>query len=305
MKTNRQLSLGRRLLRHWQLLALLAPGFIYLLVFSYQPMYGVIIAFKDFRVSKGILGSDWVGLKHFIRFVNFPNFWMYIRNTLLISLYGIATFPCSLIFALLINELTSRRFKRVVQMISYAPHFISTVVLCGMLFIFFNKETGIINLLIEMLGGNAQDFMIMPGAFRHIYIWSGVWQSLGWGTIIYLAALSGVSPELHEAARLDGANRLQIIVHVNVPCIMPTIVILFIMSCGNIMSVGFEKIYLLQTPLNLSVSQVISTYVYEIGLVSAQFSYSSAIGLFNTVINVLLLILVNQVVRRMSSISLW
>lgn len=305
MKTNRQLSLGRRMVANWQLLALLAPGFIYLLIFSYQPMYGLVIAFKDFRAVKGILGSPWVGLKHFIRFVNYPNFWLYIENTVLISLYSIATFPCSLIFALLINELNSKKFKRVVQMVSYAPHFISTVVLCGMVFIFLNKETGIINLLMKMLGGEARDYMIMPGAFRHIYTWSGVWQNLGWGTIIYLAALSGVSPELHEAAYLDGASRLQIIMHVNIPCILPTIVILFVMNFGSIMSVGFEKIYLLQTPLNLSVSQVISTYVYEIGLVSAQFSYSTAIGLFNTVINVILLIVVNQIARKITSISLW
>ena len=289
----------------WQLYLLLTPAFLYILIFAYQPMYGLQIAFKDFRSNLGIAGSEWVGFTHFIRFVTFPNFWLYIRNTLLISLYSICTFPCSIILALAINELQNRAFKRTVQMITYAPYFISTVVLCGMIMVFFDKDAGIVNSFIKMFGGAPVAFMNKSEYFRSIYVLSGVWQTVGWGTIIYLAALSGVSPELIEAARIDGANRIHVIKHINLPTIAPTITILFIMNFGSILSVGFEKIYLLQNPLNLSVSQVLSTYVYEVGLVSAQYSYSSAIGLFNTVINLLLLIIVNIVVKRVTSVSLW
>lgn len=290
---------------NWQLYVLLLPAFIYVLIFSYQPMYGVQIAFKDYRTSLGIWKSEWVGLKHFIRFVTFPNFWLYVKNTVAISVYGMCTFPCSIILALLINELQNVSFKRTVQMITYAPHFISTVVICGMVLIFFNRSSGIVNTLIELLGGTRIDFMSEPRYFRSIYVWSGVWQGVGWGTIIYLAALAGVPSELVEAARIDGANRFHIIWHVNIPSIQPTIIILLIMNFGSILSVGFEKIYLLQNPLNLSVSQVISTYTYQIGLVGGQYSYSSAIGLFNTVVNILLLIIVNIIIKKISSISLW
>ena len=288
----------------WQLYVLLLPTVIYLILFNYVPIYGVQIAFRDFRGSKGIWGSNWVGLKHFIRFVTYPNFWKILRNTLVISLYSLATFPCSIILALLINELDSRKFKRTVQMVTYAPHFISTVVICAMLTLFMGKN-GVFNTLLSLLGVPRQDYLTYPEYFAGIYVWSGVWQGVGFGTVIYMSALSGVSQELVEAARIDGATRMKIIWHVNVPAILPTIVTMLILRCGNILSVGFEKVYLLQNSLNLEASQVISTYVYDIGLQKAQYSYSSAIGLMNTVVNVVLLLIVNHVSKKVTEIGMW
>lgn len=305
VKFNRKASLRSDLMRQWPLYVLLLPALIYVLIFSYIPMYGVTIAFKDYRTNLGIWESSWVGLKHFIRFVNYPNFWLIIRNTLRIGVYSLATFPCSVILALLINELNSQRFKKVVQMVTYAPYFLSTVVICSMLTLFMNKETGIFNTLIEMLGGERTSFLTVAKYFDDIYVWSGVWQGCGWGSIIYLAALAGVSPDLVEAAKVDGATRFQIVWHVNIPSILPTIVIMLILSCGGVLSVGFDKTYLLQNSLNLSASQVISTYVYEVGLKSAQFSYASAIGLFNTGVNVTLLLIVNFFAKKASNISMF
>lgn len=298
-------SLGRRMLDHWQIYLLVAPAVIYIFLFNYLPMVGLQIAFRDYRASKGIWGSQWVGLKYFIKFFNYPNCWKIIRNTLVLSLYSLATFPLSIIAALLINELRSVSYKKVVQMVTYAPHFISTVVICSMITLFMNQSSGLINNVIAALGGKHVDFLGTAAYFPHIYVWSGVWQNLGWGTIIYLATLSAVSPELHEAAYLDGANRMQIILHVNIPCILPTVVIMLIMNCGTILSVGFEKVYLLQNALNLDTSQTISTYNYELGLLGGQYSYTTAIGLFNTVVNVVMLTIVNTVSRRVSEISLW
>ena len=298
-------SLGRRMLDHWQIYLLVAPAVIYIFLFNYLPMVGLQIAFRDYRASKGIWGSQWVGLKYFIKFFNYPNCWKIIRTTLVLSLYSLATFPLSIIAALLINELRSVSYKKVVQMVTYAPHFISTVVICSMITLFMNQSSGLINNVIAALGGKRVDFLGTAAYFPHIYVWSGVWQNLGWGTIIYLASLSAVSPELHEAAYLDGANRMQIILHVNIPCILPTVVIMLIMNCGTILSVGFEKVYLLQNALNLDTSQTISTYNYELGLLGGQYSYTTAIGLFNTVVNVVMLTIVNTVSRRVSEISLW
>ena len=298
-------SLGRRMLDHWQIYLLVAPAVIYIFLFNYLPMVGLQIAFRDYRASKGIWGSQWVGLKYFIKFFNYPNCWKIIRNTLVLSLYSLATFPLSIIAALLINELRSVSYKKVVQLGTYAPHFISSVVICSMITLFMNQSRGLINNVIAALGGKRVDFLGTAAYFPHIYVWSGVWQNLGWGTIIYLATLSAVSPELHEAAYLDGANRMQIILHVNIPCILPTVVIMLIMNCGTILSVGFEKVYLLQNALNLDTSQTISTYNYELGLLGGQYSYTTAIGLFNTVVNVVMLTIVNTVSRRVSEISLW
>ena len=295
----------KTVLQCWQLYILLLPAFIYFLIFNYYPMYGVQIAFRQYRTNLGFWGSPWIGLGHFRRFITFPNFWKIIRNTMVLSAYTIAVFPLAVIVALLINELTNSKFKRAVQMVTYAPHFISTVVVCSMIMLFLNNSNGIINNLISTLGGERVDFMMHPRYFPHVYVWSGVWQNIGWSTIIYLAALSSVSPELIEASRIDGANRLQIILHVNIPTILPTIVIMLILSCGNILSVGFEKVYLLQNPLNKDAAQVISTYVYEVGLQGAQFSYSTAIGLFNTVINVTVLLIVNTVTQKITNIGLW
>ncbi len=301
----RRRSLGKRILEQWQIYLLLLPAVVYFILFYYWPMAGLQIAFRDYRVSKGIWDSNWVGLKYFTKFFNHPQCWKIIGNTTVISFYTLATFPLSIILALLINEMRGQHFKKTVQMVTYAPHFISTVVICSMITLFMNQSTGMINNVIELLGGKRTDFLGTSRYFAHIYVWSGVWQDLGWGTIVYLATLSSVSPELHEAAYMDGANRLQIIWHVNIPCILPTVVIMLIMSCGRILSVGFEKIYLLQNSLNLDVSQVISTYTYELGLIGGQYSYSTAIGLFNTVVNVAMLLIVNTICKRLSDVSLW
>lgn len=234
-----------------------------------------------------------------------PFFGMMIRNTLSISLYSLATFPCAVIVALLLNELRNERFKKVVQMVSYAPHFVSTVVVCSMVLIFFDKNRGLANNVLALLGRERISFIETPKYFSSLYVWSGVWSSVGWNTIIYLAALSSISPEMIEAARIDGASQWKILWHINVPSILPTIVTLLILNTGSILSVGFEKIYLLQNPLNLDASRVISTYVYEVGMGSGQFSYSTAIGLFNNVVNVVCIVLVNQISRTVTHISMW
>ena len=294
-----------RLHKNRQLYVLILPAIISVFIFHYIPIYGVQVAFKDFRASMEIWGSPWVGLKHFARFFEMPFFGMMIRNTLSISLYSLATFPCAVIVALLLNELRNERFKKVVQMVSYAPHFVSTVVVCSMVLIFFDKNRGLANNVLALLGRERISIIETPKYFSSLYVWSGVWSSVGWNTIIYLAALSSISPEMIEAARIDGASQWKILWHINVPSILPTIVTLLILNTGSILSVGFEKIYLLQNPLNLDASRVISTYVYEVGMGSGQFSYSTAIGLFNNVVNVVCIVLVNQISRTVTHISMW
>lgn len=233
-------------------------------------------------------------------------FWDILRNTLTISIYQLAAgFPVPILLAIMINEVQSRAYKKTVQMITYAPHFISMVVLCGMITLFLNKQTGMINNIVAFTGGQRLDYMTSPNWFKTIYVFSGVWQNAGWGTIIYLAALSGVDPELIEAAKIDGASRLQKIWYIDIPAILPVIIILLIMQSGQIMSVGFEKILLLQNPVNMTSSDVIATYVYRNGLLQAQYSFASAIGLFNNIINLILLITVNTITSRLSQMSLW
>lgn len=293
------------IIKDWQLYLLILPAIVYVFLFNYVPMYGVQIAFKDFSTRLGIWDSPWVGFKHFIRFINYPNFGKIIWNTLSITLYNLATYPIVIIMALLINELNNERFKKTVQMFSYAPHFVSTVVVSSMLILFTDRNNGLANHMIRALGGTANDWLSQPSLFADLYVWSGVWQNTGWNTIILLATLAGVSPELYEAARIDGATRLQIMRHINLPALAPTVITVFIMRFGQIMSLGFEKIYLLQNSLNLDASQVISTYVYEMGVQRGQFSYASAIGLFNTVINILLLWMVNKISRKVANVSLW
>ncbi len=302
MKNRKKLTL-KSIFHDWRLYVLMLPSLVYLFIFAYIPMYGVQIAFRDFSPRKGIWGSEWVGLEYFKRFIEYPNFKFLMMNTLRIGLYSLATFPCSIIFALMLNEVRSTKFKKSVQMISYIPHFLSTVVVCSMVTLFFNQKTGVVNAIIEFLGGTRTDFLTKASYFEDIYVWSGVWQGLGFGAIIYIAALASVPMEQIEAARIDGATRLQIIWHVNIPYILPTIIIMLIFSCGGILGVGFEKILLLQNDLNLSRSQVISTY--EIGIRGGQFSYSSAIGLFNTIINVTILAIVNEIARRFGETSIW
>jgi putative aldouronate transport system permease protein len=269
-------------------------------------MYGVQIAFRDYSASKGIWSSAWVGFKHFARFFNSYYFFDLIGNTLGISIYNLLiTFPLPILVALALNEVRVGAFKKVVQTVSYAPYFISTVVMCSIIVTFLNPTTGIINRLIVLFGGGAVDFMTRPSWFPTVYVLSNVWQSTGWGSIIYLASLSGVDVQLHEAAMIDGASKLQRLLFINIPHIIPTMVILLILNSGSILSVGHEKVYLLQNTLNIDASEVISTYVYKSGLVNAQYSFSTAVGLFNAIINLIVLAAVNTFARKFGEESLW
>lgn len=284
---------------------MILPGFIAVFIFQYLPIGGVFIAFKDFKLSKGIWGSEWVGLKNFVRFINYPYFTKILVNTLRIGLVSLCiSFPAEIIFSLMLNEMKNLRLKKICQQIVYAPHFISTVLVCSMTIIFLNRD-GLFDIIIKQFGGESQNLMSSPTAFPYIYALSGLWSSLGWGTILYLSSLSGVSPELVEAAKLDGAGRFGVIWHVNLPHIKPTIMTLLIMNIGSILSVGFEKTLLLQNTLNLESSSIISTYSYEIGMLQQQFSYSTAIGLFNTLINVLLVSAANLVSKKLTDVGLW
>ena len=297
----------RRLIwRKWKVLyLLLIPGVIYIFIFNYIPMYGVTIAFKDFYASKGILGSPWVGMDHFKRVFHSPDFIPILWNTLILSIYQlVVTFPLPIFLALLINSCQSKRFGKFVQNVTYAPYLVSVVVLVGMMMIMF-APSGIFNTLIEMMGGKAQLFMGEEKYFRHIFVLSAVWQTTGWNSIIYLAALSGVSPELYEAARMDGANKLQRIVHIDIPHIVPTIAIILTLNAGAVMSMGFEKAYLMQNDLNIGVSEILSTYVYKKGLLDIDYSYSAAVGLFNNVINLIILLLVNKAAKKITDSSLF
>ena len=293
--------------RNYMLYLFLLPACLYIALFNYGPLYGIQIAFKNFTVGKGIAGSPWVGMRWFNMFFNSPRFFATLKNTVSLSLYSLlAGFPMPIILALIINNVMNTRFKRFAQTITYMPHFISTVVLVGMISVFFSPRSGIINTLLSVLGGSGDTYFLgIPGYFAHIYVWTGVWQGAGWGSIIYIAALTGVSPELHESAMIDGATKLQRIWHIDLPTIMPTMVILLILNCGSIMNVGFEKVYLMQNPLNLSVSEVISTYTYKIGLEEFEYSYSTAIGLFNNIINFSVLVIVNFISGKVSGSSLW
>lgn len=299
-------SLGKKIWKNKEYYLMLLPAIIYVAIFCYGPMYGVQIAFKNFRGSLGILKSPWVGFEHFINFFTSYNFWNLVGNTLILSLYTLViTFPIPIIIALILNELKSQKLKRFTQTVLYAPHFISIVVLVGMISAMFAKETGVVNSLLEMLGLERYYFMGEPGAFRHMYVWSGVWQNAGWSAIIYIAALSNVDPSLHEAATVDGASRMQRILHINLPSIMPTIIIMLIMAVGQIASLGYEKVYLLQNDLNVEVSEIISTYVYKRGIVNANYSFSAAVGLFNNVINVILILIANTISKKVSDTSLF
>ena len=299
-------TLKKSLRKNWDLYLLILPVIVYFLVFDYYPMYGVQIAFKNFVASKGIWGSHWAGFVHFERFFNSYYFWRLIKNTIGISLYTlIVGFPIPLLLALMINEIGNMPFKRFVQTVTYAPHFLSTVVMVGMILMFLDPKNGIVNLFLRFFGFSPINFMIEPEWFKSIYVWSGVWQHMGWNSIIYLAALAGIDPTLHEAAKVDGASRLRRIWHINLPGILPTVVILLILNVGHLMSVGFEKIYLMQNDLNKESSEVISTYVYTSGILGAQYSFAAAVGLFNSVVNFALLVSVNYAARKLNETSLW
>lgn len=291
--------------KNWQLYTFLAPALIFFFIFHYIPMYGVQIAFKDFYATMGIMGSPWIGFEHFERFFNSYYFWRLLKNTLILSLYELLLFPIPIIFALMLNEMKNGAYKKWSQTLTYAPHFLSVVVVIGMIVAFLDPITGLVNNVIVGLGGESIPFLTSPSWFRHIFVWSGQWQSLGWGTIIYLAALAGVNPELLEAAKVDGASRFQRIIHINIPSILPTVVILFILNIGNFMAIGFEKVLLLQNSLNSETSDIIQTFVYETGLLEGQYSFAAAVGLFDSVINIILLVTINQIARKTSENSLW
>ena len=299
-------QLWKNIRRDKALLLIVLPVVIHYLIFVYYPMYGNIIAFKDYSPVLGINGSEWVGFKYFLQFFRSPYFWRVLRNTLLISCYSILWgFPIPIIFALMTNDLRNGIFKRVVQAVSYIPYFISTVIICGMLVNFLSPSNGIVNTIIELFGGRPINFLMEPGWFRTVFIASGIWQGFGWSSIIYLAALTGINPELYEAATMDGASKLQQVIHVSVPCILPTIIVTFIMQIGTLMSVGYEKLILLYNPVTLDVADVISSYVYRTGLVEGNYSFGSAVGLFNSVINLLLVFLANRISKKVSEVSLW
>lgn len=281
------------------------PIIAYYIIFSYIPMYGVTIAFKDFSIKAGILGSKWVGFKYFVDFFNSFYFTRLIKNTLLINIYDLLwAFPAPIIFALLLNELKSTFLKRTVQTITYLPHFVSMVVICGII-LNFTSTRGIINVLLGYLGIKASNLMARPELFRTVFIGSGIWQGIGWGSIIYLSALSGIDPQLYEAATIDGANRWKQMWHVTLPGIASTIIILLILRLGSMMSVGFEKVILLYNPMTYETADVISTFVYRKGLIDFDYSYSTAVGLFNSIINFALLIIANKLSKLYSETSLW
>ena len=291
---------------HWQLWLMVIPAVTYMLLFVYKPMGGVLIAFQDYSLKKGIWGSEWVGFDNFTRL--FKSYWfpIILKNTLTISLLSLAlSFPAPIILALAANEIRSEKRKRLFQTISYAPHFISTVVVCGMITVFLSPESGVINFLLQLVGVEPVAFLAKPNAFKWVYVLSGIWQTIGWSAIIYIAALSGVDKNLLEAAQIDGANRIQRIRYVNFPVLIPTIVIMFILRCGSILGVGYEKVYLLQNTANLSASEVISTYVYKVGLEKADFGFSTAVSLFNNVVNCAVLLLSNKLSKKFSGSSLF
>ena len=306
MKQLAKSKFWHKALRNWQLYLMFLPVFLYFLIFHYFPMYGIQIAFKEFSGALGIWGSPWVGFVHFERFFNSNNFGEVLWNTITISLYSlVVSFPCPILLALMLNEVKSRFFKKTVQTITYAPYFISVVVLAGMIILFLSPQSGIFNMMREALGMEPINYMYEGKYFKTIYVLSGVWQSTGGGSIIYLSALAGIDPALHEAAVIDGASRLKRIWHINLPGILPTVCIMLIMNCGSLMNVGFEKVFLLMNDINRSSAEVISTYVYKVGLQQSQYSFSTAIGLFNSVINFILLISVNAIVRKLDQTSLF
>lgn len=300
-------TIGKRIGRHWQLYLIAALPLGFLITFNYIPMVGAQIAFRDFVASKGIWGSPWVGMKYVDSFLNSPFFWPIIKNTLTISFYQLLVgTPAAVILAFMINEIKHRRFKKLIQMTTYVPYFISTVVLIGIMDIILSPSAGLLGQFAGLFGvASPPDIMGKASAFPSLYVWSSVWQETGYGAVIYLAALSGVNPELYEAAKLDGASRMRKIMHIDFPAILPTIVVLFVLGIGGLLGLGFEKTYLLQNPTNLSTSEIISTYVYKVGLVDSNFSFSVAVGLFNSVVSLILILFVNYSAKKLTDSSLF
>ena len=291
---------------NWQFWVIIAVPIIYAIIFAYVPMAGIVLAFQDFSIRKGIFGSDWVGLRYFKQFLTSTSSVLVIKNTLILGVYSfLASFPVPIILAIGINEMRAKRYKKAVQMVTYAPYFISIVVLVGMMMQMMDLRSGIINVILQKIGLEPVNFFGNPKIFRHLYVWSGVWQSAGYASIIYLAALSGVSKELQEADIVDGANRIKRILHVDIPAILPTIIIMLIFNCASIVSIGLDKVFLMQNSLNASVSEVISTFVYKVGVVNSNVGFSTAAGLFQAVVAFVLLVIVNRICKKITENSLW
>ena len=306
LETHPKKSVWKRILKDRYLLLLFLPCLIYYILFKYVPMWGVLISFKDFKPFIGFWGSEWVGLKHYIDFFNNPDAWRIIRNTLLLGVYTLLwCFPLPIVFALALNELTRPKFKKFVQTVSYMPHFLSAVVVCGMLNSFLSPVRGIVNIIINMFGGETINFLSTASWFRPIYVASEVWQTLGWGAIVYLAAITNVDPQYYEAAKLDGASRLRQIWSITLPCIAPTVATMLILRIGSILEVGLEKVLLLYSPAIYETSDIIATYVYRQGLVSGNMSYATAIGLFSSVINLVLLVSANYFSKKFADTGLF
>ena len=302
----RRKSFYRRLVDSRILLLMALPTLIYFLVFHYFPMWGVLISFKDYSVFKGFAASPWVGAKYFRLFFANPDSWRLVRNTVLLSVYSLLWgFPIPILFSLLLNEVRSTRGKKFIQTVSYMPHFISTVVLVSMVTMFLSPSTGLLNNLLEALGQQRIYFLGKSSYFRTIYIASGIWQNLGWNSILYLTAIAGIDQQLYESAVIDGAGKLKQMAYVTIPCIAPTIITLFLLNLGSIMNVGFEKAYLMQSPAIYDTADVIQTFVYRQGIKNGNFSYASAVGLFNSAVNIVLLLAANMLSKRLSKVSLW
>ncbi|MBQ9299787.1 MAG: sugar ABC transporter permease [Clostridia bacterium] len=305
-QNNLKRTVRKSLNKYWDLYLLLIPVLAYFFIFKYLPMYGIQIAFRDYVPRKGFTGSNFVGLKHFTRFFSSYNCWTIILNTIYLSFLNLLfNFPLPILLALLLNEMRVKWAAKTLQMVTYAPHFLSTVVVCGMVVSFTSPSTGIVNAIIKALGGQSIYFMAKNEWFRPLYIISDVWKNMGWNSIIFLSALAAIDPALYEAASIDGASRFKQMLYVTLPSIVPTISIMLILNAGKVMNVGFEKVFLLQTDLNLDVSEVISTMVYRQGILNSKFSYASAIDLFNSVVNLILLVSVNSISKRVSEVGLW
>lgn len=304
--TSRISRVARRMRKNAVLYLLLLLPLAYIIIFKYVPMYGAQIAFRDYRITRGIWESPWVGLKYFEKFLNNRMFERVMVNTLRINFYSLLTFPCSIIFAFMLHYLPFKRFRKTLQIVSYAPHFISTVVMCGLILNYFSTF-GMFNQLRSLVGLESVNYLSNAQAFPALFVWTGVWQGVGYGSILYISALSGVDYELHEAAIMDGATILKRVWHIDLPGILPMVMVMLVLRCGSLLSVGYEKVYLLQNDLNLKTSEVISTYVWKQGISATlpQYSYSTAVGLFTSVINLFMLVLVNGVSKRMTSHSIW
>lgn len=299
--------IGMSIRKNWGLYLMLAPAVILLILFTYRPMYGVLIAFKEYRVSEGIIGSEWADpwFKYFSKYFSSYQFTSTIKNTLTLTLYSLLVFPVPIILALAVNQMKQGKYKKIFQTVTYMPHFISTVVMVGLITLILSPGSGVLGAIGNLIGVEMPNLMGKASAFKHLYVWTDIWQHAGWDSIIYLAALSSVDPSLYEAATVDGATKFQKILYVDVPMLLPTAVIMLILRTGGLLNVGFEKVYLMQNDLNLISSEVISTYVYKIGVINTQYSYSAAINLFSTIVNFLLLISVNKISKKISENSLW